>query len=354
MLNQETILRDFPNIKLSYENLVYKKVYHSDIILAIPEGKKCFVWFTSYNDKNVCFIMEINKNKKIENIKITNACFSNELSYGTILYGTVFYQKHNHFFAIEDIFYFKGKEYDRECWGNKFTILNKLLTDDLKQVSYNNSFIVFGLPIFSNNINDLINKINSISYNINCIQFRLFHGVNNYLITPYKNIMCVSENEHINNKTTVSPIKNDKLMEKQFVKTKELLPTLKTRNILKSEIVFKIKPDIQNDIYHLYCLDNNSKEEFYSIAHIPDYKTSVFMNNLFRNIKENTNLDALEESDDEEEFENEKEDKFVHLEKEYNINCIYNFKFKKWTPIKLADPKFKIVSLKELPYIDKK
>ena len=64
---KETILSEFPkNIKLSYENLVYKKVYHSDIILAIPEGKKCFAWFTTYNDKNVCFIMEINKNLKGE------------------------------------------------------------------------------------------------------------------------------------------------------------------------------------------------------------------------------------------------------------------------------------------------
>ena len=33
---------------------------------------------------------------------------------------------------------------------------------------------------------------------------------------------------------------------------------------------------------------------------IPDYKTSVFMNDLFRTIKENKNLDLLEESDDEE------------------------------------------------------
>ena len=50
---QETILKDFPNIKLSYENIAYKKVYNYDILLAIPYGKKCFAWFTTYNDKNV-------------------------------------------------------------------------------------------------------------------------------------------------------------------------------------------------------------------------------------------------------------------------------------------------------------
>jgi hypothetical protein len=60
------------------------------------------------------------------------------------------------------------------------------------------------------------------------------------------------------------------------------------------------------------------------------------MNKLFRNIKENDNLDALEESDDEEEFEDEKEDKFVHLDKEYKMICEYNYKFKKWVPIMIA------------------
>ena len=35
------------------------------------------------------------------------------------------------------------------------------------------------------------------------------------------------------------------------------------------------------------------------------------MNSLFRTIKENENLDSLEESDDEEEFENSNVDKFV-------------------------------------------
>ena len=127
-----------------------------------------------------------------------------------------------------------------------------------------------------------------------------------------------------------------------------------TNNILKREIVFKIKPDIQDDIYYLYCLNDNLQEEYYNIAHIPDYNTSVFMNKLFRNIKENNNLDTLEESDDEDEFENEKEDKFVYLDREYNIVCSYNYKFKKWVPIKLANSILKIVLQKDLPTIEKK
>ena len=60
------------------------------------------------------------------------------------------------------------------------------------------------------------------------------------------------------------------------------------------------------------------------------------MNNIFRNIKENTNLDALEESDDEEELENISLDKYVYLDKIVEINCVYNNRFKKWIPKKLV------------------
>ena len=60
------------------------------------------------------------------------------------------------------------------------------------------------------------------------------------------------------------------------------------------------------------------------------------MNNLFRNIKENKNLDYLEESDEEEDFENIENNKYVYLEKTYNIECIYSYKFKKWIPLKIS------------------
>ena len=91
----------------------------------------------------------------------------------------------------------------------------------------------------------------------------------------------------------------------------------------------------KDDIYYLYSLNGDKKEEQFGIAHIPDYNTSSMMNKLFRIIKENDNLDALEESDDEEEFENEKVDKFVKLDTSHKMVCQYNYKFKKWTPIRL-------------------
>ena len=99
-----------------------------------------------------------------------------------------------------------------------------------------------------------------------------------------------------------------------------------------TKAVFKITADIEPDIYNLFIYKNGT-EEYYDTAIIPDYKTSVMMNKLFRNIKENENLDALEESDDEEEFENDKIDKFVYLDRSYDMICEYNMKYKKWQPV---------------------
>jgi hypothetical protein len=77
------------------------------------------------------------------------------------------------------------------------------------------------------------------------------------------------------------------------------------------------------------------------------------MNTIFRNIKENHNLDLLEESDNEDEFENENVNKYVYLNKEFNMECVYNEKFKKWTPIKVVDDFEKVTSKKELLHYKK-
>ena len=331
--DKEDILSDFPNVKLSYENITHNKVYNSDIILAIPEGRKSFAWFTTYNDKNVCLIMELAENKQISNIKIVNACFGSELAYGTILYGTTFYHSHNKFFTIENIFYYKGNDISHYNWGNKFTLFKTILSKDIKQISLNNSFMVFGLPLLSNNINDFTNNVKELKYRISSVQFLLFKRNNNFLFMSYLKFI---EQKPLNYSTKRNE-NIERSIDKKYVK-----------NDSKREIIFKIKPDIQNDIYYLYGLNNDNKEEYYDIALIPNFTTSVMMNNLFRKIKENANLDALEESDDEEEFENEKEDRFVYLDKTYNMVCLYNYKFKKWYPIKVADSKIEITTLNNI------
>jgi hypothetical protein len=186
--------------------------------------------------------------------------------------------------------------------------------------------LIIGLPIisFDKNFNKLLNDIEVLPYKIKTIQFRYLYTFHQQPTKTFYSINYYKQgNVNKNN-----------------------------NNILNKNIIFKITPDIQNDIYHLHTYENGIFL-FYDIAYIPDYKTSVFMNKLFRNIKENINLDSLEESDNEEEFENNKIDKFVYLNKSFKIKCNYNYKFKKWTPIVVADKKDKVVTLKEINIYNK-
>jgi hypothetical protein len=184
MLSQEEekiVLSTFPNIKLSYENITHKKVYNSDYIVAIPEGKKCFVWFTIYNKKNMCFIIEITKIKK--NIKMENITAPNEYyrGIGTIFYGTCFQHSTNEVFSIEDIFCYKGFNTSRENWENKLKKITIIFKNDFRNKL--NSNVKFGLPLMSTTIEDLNNKISKVTYQIHSIQFKLFindHTVFNF------------------------------------------------------------------------------------------------------------------------------------------------------------------------------
>ena len=86
---QFKILKRFPKFELSYDKQIHKKVYTSnDIFMAIPYGNKFYAWFTYYQEKYVCMLIEKNINKKIKNINIRIAALMN-LSDGTILYGTL-------------------------------------------------------------------------------------------------------------------------------------------------------------------------------------------------------------------------------------------------------------------------
>jgi len=348
---KQELMYNFPNIKLCYDNITHNKVDKSplnisyDICSAIPCGKKCFVWFTCLKDKKVCLILELIDKKNIGNIKIYNCVFNNELLYGkfgTIFYGTLFHISQTPFFTVEDIFYFKGNDVSNNNWLNKFDILTNIFSNYIKQISYNKTFIVVGLPLMARDTIELKRITENIQYKIYNIQFRSFNKSNTMDTVKINDINSVVKKSEaiqqslINECSHLSTINN--------IVKQTIVPKYPSKSKLESkDIIFKVKADIQNDIYNLYCMENK-EEIFYNVAYVPDYKTSVMMNKLFRNIKENENLDLLEESDDEEEFENENIDRFVDINKSMLMICKFNHKFKKWYPIKECTGKTQIVA----------
>jgi hypothetical protein len=297
------ILNNFPNIELFY-NLTYKKVSNYNLILAIPRGNKCFIWFTKINGKKSAILINIditstNTNKinfNFSNIYLLNNQFNSELL-ETILYGTSFEVQNKFYFSIEDLFYYKKLDLSHELFSNKLNIINNILVNDIYKINdYDNSFII-GIPPICTNYFELNNIIKNLSYEIKELKYILLNETNVYV--KYKN--------NVNN-------------------------IIQSKQKIIQQNIFKVIPDMKTDIYNLYLLNKSKNDyEFHSIAFIPDYKSSIKMNKLFHGLKEHDNLDYLEDSDDEFEIENNLENNWKIME------CIFNNKFKKWIPIKVIE-----------------
>jgi len=306
----QLILQDFPKFELCYEIITHKKVLGSSAILAIPEGKKYFAWFTIYKNDNVCLLLEINSNKNIVDVQIITTSFSDKLSLGTIFYGTLFTNKNQNYFCVEDMYYYAGKSFYNQTYLSKLEKIKVIFETDISQTALTNKFTIFGLPLIFNDLQLILKEIQLLPYKVSEIKFRFFEKEN-----------------------------SKKIMVMKYFK-----PNTQKQDNYQKEAIFKITADIEPDIYNLFIY-NNGSEEYYDIAFIPDYNTSVMMNKLFRNIKENYNLDAIEESDNEEEFEDSRDDKYVYLDRSFKIKCEYNHKFKRWMPVSLAGNSDKIISL---------
>ena len=348
---QNEILRNFPStIKFSYERSTHKKVL-SDIYVIIPKGKKYFAWFTHRNRKNICIFLEIGYQNKIMNIFYRHVSFDDILSYGTIFYGTLFRTNKNEkleknifdseIFSVEDIFYYKGDDISNYIYEDKLKVIKNIFDTKLRyNTSFFNNGVIFGLPVITTDFLEACNIADALPYSVYSIQYRYFgrENSNSSMIEFYhfvnNNTISVNSNKSLNgsdcnNINSLTKITCDTSRSNENIKRKP-----QSNEIYK---IFFIKPDLQNDIYYIYQ-NNTTDFEIISkeIAHIPDYKTSVLMNKLFRNIKENNNLDSLEESDEEEEFENIEIDKFVDLNKIIKMRCIFNYKFKKWVPVSVV------------------
>ena len=108
------LLTRFPLFELSYETVKHSKVpsLHKNLYIAIPFGKKFFVWFTFYENKNICLLLELDKYKQeysIKQVYPVSASFDSTLSLGTILYGTIIIENGIKIFVADNVYYYKGK-----------------------------------------------------------------------------------------------------------------------------------------------------------------------------------------------------------------------------------------------------
>ena len=354
-MKMDTFLKRLPPIELSYESMHRKIPVSSDykIALAIPRAKKYIAWFTFHESKDICFILELTREKKPSNISsyITTEfdleCNSPNLSLGTLFYGSIVQSGH---FVVEDLLMYCGMSMRKIPFGEKLGFLKHIFQTSFNKNTKMDGFPKFALPVMWNINNPA--PIHNISYTIHHIQYRPLN-----VLVPFLNLeqntnpwgnkeFCISRPIDLlptpslpqQSRPPLPPQQSpprpplppppQPLLPPQQSRPLHVMKDVKSTNNYHTYKMFWVTADIKNDIYHLYS-DNNS---YVDIVYIPNYNTSVYMNSLFRNIRENSNLDFIEESDDEESFMDTRPDKYVDLNKKIQLKCTYNKKFRKWVP----------------------
>jgi hypothetical protein len=318
--NLSQLINRFPHFEPSYETLSHKKVSDNyDFAIAIPTGKKSYLWYTFYKGGDGVFLIDMNKDGRVLQCLKIDHIYKSDVLYGTLLYGV--YLQETNAFLIEDIYYYKGTTLKGLVSGEKFTYLSKFLSNDITNTTKN---MTISMPVCWKATNCAYDAIPediklTIPYPIHHIQYRVLNDV-----MPFVNVTINKRPTIEKKKVVVQPVKSNSILRIDYNKI---------RNGMRER--FAVRADLQCDIYRLYASDNNGKRVYYNTAYIPTYNTSVFMNSHFRMIKENTNIDFIEESDDEDDFQNTNLDKNVDLDKEIIFECEYKHKFKRWIPRKI-------------------
>ena len=380
--------------EFSYETITANTPSTSDyeICVVIPQSKKYLVYIACFPESgnnrllsNTYLVMyELNRYKKICNVIYYSPVSPEwkeavQFSNGVIMYGSLI----ETFYLVEDILLYKNTKCHNINFKEKMQ--HMILSICLAQCFSNtdnptNTQYTFTLPFMFSTTEDMKRQRDIFLggsmpwYPLHTFQFHSLHSVLPVLNLKEKPSFAINSKSTDAGPGTVSGSRSSSSPSPDAgpgtvsgsrsssspspfaCQPRRFLPQY-SKPQYKKPTIFQIRAGLQYDIYHLYCYNNiglvsfkeveeregevakkGQEEEkflFVGFAHIPNYKTSVFMNSIFRVIRENENLDYIEESDDESDFENIEKEKYVFLDKRVNIKCVFHPLFKKWIPVEI-------------------
>ena len=356
-----------PPGEIYYETSVHKK-FLADVYAVIPKGRKCVLWFKH----NQCWMFQIarrpyspnnpnNPNSpfnpgtvQYDDTRMIHMPFANPAWYagqGTMIYGTCVFEKRKDVqkrFSVENVIWLCGeKQPDNGALGRFSAFFDAYSQERAKH------HFQLHMPIMHAAFNDAVrDAIKITSYDVFCIQHRFL----NRAYIEFKNLAMTHIDATCADDRLFFPKQANALSVVQSVAAISVVQSVAALSVAQNVVqnvvqsvaanvvavnvvaqsayrpqtrTFVICPDAQNDIYYVLRSPDEPITANTMIAHIPNYKTSVMMNALFRNIKENRNLDALEESDDEDEAHTP----LVDLNKRVRMSCTFSARFKRWQPV---------------------
>lgn len=349
------LLQRFPKVELSYETIPHTKVSPDyNVCIGIPVGTKGYAWMTFHGTEDVCFLLETNKERNITRIMKYPLPSRSLLANGTLLYGTIVGPAE---FVVEDILYYQGIPSKMQLLNERLGFLHQFFEEYMGPVVRFHMAPMW--PIEKSTLYDAIYEVPKCLLDTTVSNNPLDKGPKGPtdpkgLIEPLGQFHHIQYRclEKIAPYLNVFPTKKGFATATSAVVIKDYLLPWRHAVFSKPQYrlgtVFVVRADIQFDIYRLFAYGGNKSEVYYGVACIPNYKTSVMMNRLFRRIPENECLDAAEESEDEADFENVEPDKYVDLAKELMMEFRFHLKWKKWVPVRVVDRRQKVVHISQL------
>ena len=258
--------------KLSYETVAPKKVSSPeyDLCLAIPFGKKAYIWYTYYYATPISLLFELNRENQINNnisiLSYGKNTVPVDFDLGTIVSGTIYEKEVNpdipidvnsvieRTFILDDIHIYKGLVISNFVFREK----TGFIYDYFRNISILPFSLMIRLPILWNSLDE---QPANIPYNIRQIQYR-----STTKIMP-----------HINVTTGRKPIWSPNIIVDSTIYMKDYKFNY-TRPIYRKNAVFYVKADIVYDVYYLGALDKKGDIVFFQHSLIMNYKTSILLN----------------------------------------------------------------------------
>ena len=234
------LLKRLPQFELSYETISHKKVSSTyDVCIAIPTGKKVLLWFTFYQKYYACYIMELNRDKKIIKIVHSDIKSNINLSLGTLIYATCITDENSgkEKYIIDDIIYLKGINMKKMSTLNKLSAWKQMFSYFESNTPIYSPYLwsinLEGLDEYPNTLNESITEC--IKYPIHHIQYRSSNDV-----VPYTNVHLSKKLNLVNlpsvpkQNTLITP--EFEIVPYKMILNKPLALPLKNFFLLKSQI----------------------------------------------------------------------------------------------------------------------
>lgn len=306
---RETTTASFPPVELSYEKHLHRKV-PADVYSVLPKGKRAFLWFAREGRKNVARIVTANqRGRALDSVPVVLA-FNDRLAAGTVLSGTRFRSGGSTYFCADDVLWDGGVNCSRRSVADRLLLLARVMSSIGRS---RHASIVVGTPVMAETYDEASRAADTLPYEVRGVQARRTRGQGSIV-----GVYPPPAAQHRRDQGRGDQGRGDQ-----------------GRKDAERTEVFEVEAMIECDIYQLKCLDGGELVS-HGVAAVTTYDDSVAMNRIFRRIRENDNLDLLEESDDEETFENVRADKYVISNNRVLMECVYVPRFGRWRPVRQA------------------